>query len=138
MLDLSKIHHYLSLGKRKGGGALSDAFDHFNVKVYILVAVFLNLLSWIAVLFMVSRVEEELIVLHYSVGFGADLVGSVYQLLVVPGLGLLILFVNLFLLFILRYSKDFNFFSHLFLATALAVNLFLLISLGPIYLINFR
>ncbi|HMB66172.1 MAG TPA: hypothetical protein VKO42_04820 [Patescibacteria group bacterium] len=137
MIDLSKVYHYFYTGKEKAAQVLGDVFDFFSVKVYSLIALFFDLLGWIMVFFIMSKNKEGAIVLHYSVDFGVDLIGDASQLIVVPVLGLIILISNLILLLILNQHKSFKFLSHLLLAVAMAVNVFLTLSLVPIYLLNF-
>lgn len=137
MIDLSKVYHYFYTGKEKAAQVWGDVFDFFSVKVYSLIALFFDLLGWIMVFFIMSKNKEGAIVLHYSVDFGVDLVGDASQLIMVPVLGLIILVSNLVLLFVLYQHGSFKFLSHLLLAVAMAVNVFLTLSLVPIYLLNF-
>lgn len=137
MFDLSKLHHYLYLGRDRISQVLSDVFDPFHIKVYSLSAIFLNLLAWFLAVFIVDKGKGDPMILHYNMDFGVDLVGPPSQLLVVPGLGLVILVANLLLLLFLYNHTSFKFLSHLILAVAVLVNFFLLISLLPVYTINF-
>ena len=138
MPDLSKFYDNFYLLRQKFFGAISYLFGYFFIRLYFIVLLGLNLLIWLIVYFINVSVSQDLVVLHYNIDFGVDLIGSVERIYIIPLLGLIIILVNAVLIFIFSRSKDFKFFSHLLLAASLAVNLFLLIALGSIYLINFR
>ncbi len=138
MINLSKFYHCFYLGKERVGRILMDVFfQDLSIKIYSLAIICLNLLTWLAVILLVRRAGDDLLVLHYSVDFGVDLVGDPSRLYMIPVLGMVVFLSNVSLLFILYRYDNFKFFSHLLLAVATLVNLFLLISLGPIYLFNF-
>lgn len=139
MFDLSKIFHSLYSAKEKSLQVLGDIFDFWHIRIYLAVALVLNILEWAFVFFIKSRADTgSLLILHYNVNFGVDLIGEPSRLIIVPLLGLVIIAINSFLAFLFVYSNNFRFLSHLFLFVAMATNIFLLVSLVPIYLINFR
>ena len=137
MFDSSKIIDYLYSAKEKIAHTVGEVFDFWHVRIYLAVSVLLNAVSWGVVFLIRSQAEGNLLILHYNIDFGADLIGRASQLTFVPVLGLVVMVANLLLTFFFMRSDNFNFLSHLLLFTAVAVNLFLLISLAPVYLINF-
>jgi len=119
-------------------GSISSLFGLFCVRIYLIAIFILNLSSWGFVYLFWKKVSQRMIVLHYNVDFGVDLFGDVKNIFMIPALGLFIVIFNLMLTLLFYKSQDFKFIVHLLLAGALLVNLFLILSLGPIYLINFR
>ncbi|MFA4833396.1 MAG: hypothetical protein WC619_00935 [Patescibacteria group bacterium] len=138
MFDLSKIDENFYLLRQKFFGAFSYLSGYFFIRLYFIFLFGANLLIWLAAYFINASVSQDLVVLHYNIDFGVDLIGSVKRIYIIPLLGLIIILVNAVLIFIFSRRQDFKFFSHLLLTASLAVNLFLLIALGSIYLINFR
>ena len=125
-------------GRQEMGQALGYLFSFFYFRLYLIVNLGLNLLIWLFVWFINAGTNQNLIKLHYNVDFGVDLIGEVGRLLIIPLLGLIIIFINIFLVAINSKHKNLKFIVNLLLGSALVVNLFLLIALGSIYLINFR
>jgi hypothetical protein len=138
MLGLSRIYHYFDLTKDKVAYNLSEVFSLLYIKIYLLVLVLQNLSIWTFVWLFMRRVGGSLTILHFTVDFGIDLVGDGKQLLMIPVLGLFVSIFNLLLLFVFIKNKNFKFIAHLLLATAMMVNVFLTLALGPIYWMNFR
>lgn len=79
---------------------------------------------------------QSLIVLHYNVSTGVDLIGDKARLYVYPVLGFLFLAFNLGVAMVAQRER--KFLSYFLLASSLLCNLILLISLGLVYIINFR
>jgi len=133
MEELSKNNQ-----KKEEKKSIIDIFNLFYVRVYLVILFVLNLLSWLFVYFFFTKVSQSLIILHYNVDFGVDLIGDVKNIFIIPALGLFIIIFNLIISSLFLENKHFKFVTHLLLASATLVNLFLLLALGPIYLINFR
>jgi len=107
-------------------------------RLYAIVAVVLNLLAWLGTVLIFRSLGNELTVLHYNIDFGIDLVGHRGQLFFNPILGLVLILLNLILILLLARHKDFKFIAYLLWATAVLVNVFLLLAVLAVYLINFR
>ena len=77
------------------------------VRVALLLAAGVNLLTWILALwFAVPRLQTSpFFALHYSVYFGVDRIGAPWQLLRLPALGLMILAFNAWFS-VRHYEKD--------------------------------
>jgi len=77
------------------------------VRVALLLATGVNLLTWIMCLwFVVPRLHTSpFFALHYSIYFGVDQIGAPWELLRVPALGLLILAFNAWFS-VRHYAKD--------------------------------
>ncbi|MDD4902780.1 MAG: hypothetical protein PHE24_06660 [Patescibacteria group bacterium] len=138
MLGLSRIYHHFDLLKDKIAYSLSEVFGLFFVKVYLIILLLQNLSIWAFVWLFARRVVVGLAILHFTVDFGIDLVGDAKKLFMIPIFGLFVSALNFLLLFVFLKNKNFKFIAHLLLATALLVNVFLSLALGPIYWMNFR
>ena len=138
MLGLSEIYHHLDLLRNKISYNLSEVFSLLFVKIYLAVLLLQNISIWGFVWLFARRVGSNLTILHFTVDFGIDLVGDAKKLFTIPVLGLFVSVLNFSLLFVFLKNKNFKFIAHLLLATALMVNVFLSLSLGPIYWMNFR
>lgn len=69
-------------------------FQNVISQVFIGAALLFNIVAWALPIAFVSR-EREIVILHYNVYFGVDLVGAYWQLLLAPALGLLFFGANL-------------------------------------------
>ncbi|MEI7452054.1 MAG: hypothetical protein WCK37_02485 [Candidatus Falkowbacteria bacterium] len=118
--------------------ALRSVFSWIFVKIYLGVALTLNIAAWISMWLIYKNIAQELTVLHYNVDFGIDLIGSRTQLFFNPALGLIFIIFDLIVLLLLYRSRDFKLFAHLLLASAALTNALLVLSVISVYLINFR
>lgn len=115
-----------------------DLFSYLASVLYFSGIVLTNLLTWLTVyqIHKISTQSEE-IALHYNVDFGINYIGSVNNIFIIPLAGLLVLFFNLFLLWVVKKNfldKRFN--RHLILAATLVANIFLLIGAVTLYYVN--
>lgn len=104
--------------------------------MYLVFNLGLNGLSWIGAYFIATSFESPLIVLHYNIRFGIDWIGEVARIYTFPIIGLSVLVINLILANLL--PKRDNFWIHLLMFSNILVNLFLLLVLYSLYLVNFR
>ena len=138
MLDLSKIYNFIHTRRKDIHREFLSIFEYFFIRVYTVVIFLLNLIIWLIARKMNNNVSQDLVILHYNIDFGVDLIGNVSKIFTIPFIGLLIIFINFILLFNLSKHKHFQFLAHLLLIGSLFVNLFLLFSISAIYFINFR
>ncbi|OIO07944.1 hypothetical protein CO115_05235 [Candidatus Falkowbacteria bacterium CG_4_9_14_3_um_filter_36_9] len=147
---INNLSSYFYLGWRKILEIILDLFDYLYIKIYLAIILFINLSNWTIAKVISDKTKQDLyisqysnsdsvkdlFILHYNVDFGINLVGRVERVYIMPLFGLLILIINLFLL--LYFYKNNKFISHLLLTSVFLVNVFLLMALASIYLINFR
>jgi len=138
MFDLSRFYDFFYSAGRSAKTYFGDFFGFWHVRIYSAVLVLLNLCLWFSAIFIKNHVSQDLIVLHYNVNFGVDLIGNVNQIFVVPILGLIIIVLNSLLAAFFLKHEHFKFVAHLLLAACFLANLFLLVALATVYLINFR
>jgi hypothetical protein len=108
------------------------------IRLYLIAITGFNIFLWLLVYSININFTQDLIVLHYNVNFGVDMIGSVGQLYVIPLLYLIIIVLNILIIFSIIKYKYFKFIAHILLLTSLVVGVFLLISLAFIYLVNFK
>lgn len=106
------------------------------VRIYLLLLFILNVANWFLALYVNQAVSQSLVVLHYNVNLGVNLIGRVGDIYIIPTLGLSFIVINFLLL--LNLFKRSRFIAHLLLGFTLPANLFLIAGTIAIYLINFR
>jgi hypothetical protein len=137
MLIFSRIYHDIHVLRTRAAYIFSELFSHRFVVWYLAFSMFLNIGIWFFCWLFYRQVREDVIILHYNVDFGVDLVGSPEKVFVIPGLGLFVIVFNLVLLSVFVKRQDFKMLANMSLIAALLVNAFLSLSLGPLYIINF-
>lgn len=131
-----KLLNIIHFGRLNGQEMILNFLSFFYARVYLAVLLGLNLLNWFAAYAINKNVSQNLIVLHYNIDFGVNLIGGAKKIYLIPLLGLIIILINFILLAVIhRQSK---FIVHLLLSGAILANLFLLAGLASLYLINFR
>lgn len=112
----------------------------FNIKsslFYLIFIVFWQLAAWFQAWFIQKNLSGDILVLHYNVDFGIDLVDDPIRIYLYPLLGLVIVLVNIILLACMYKNKNFKTLSHFLLGSAALFSIFLSIVLVSVYLINF-
>ncbi|MFH1822387.1 MAG: hypothetical protein ABH830_01660 [Patescibacteria group bacterium] len=137
MIKFKPINEFSVISSISFSG-FKEIINFIYVRVYLIIIIGLNLFLWLASYLIKINVSQELIILHYNIDFGVDLIGNVNKIYIIPLLSLIILIINIILISNLVKHKFFKFIAHLLLATCIMVDIFLLISLASIYLINFR
>jgi len=98
--------------------------DKFSMFV-LLTNVFLNISIWI---FLIFRLEpsEYPVPLHFNIYFGIDVIDKWSQAFLIPGIGLVVIFLNLILSYLV-FSKE-KFIAHFLLASSLFVQILLFLA----------
>jgi len=107
-------------------------------RFYLGIAVILQAASWLQAIFIYKHLSGELLVLHYNIDFGIDLVGEPWRIFLYPLFGLGILLLNWISAAALHRRQYFRLFANLLLTAALLFCLFISLALLFIYFINFR
>ena len=135
MLNIGKLLNYFHIGRQMSVAAVGDLSSFFYVRVYLIIVAAINFISWLSAYIVNKKISSDLVVLHYNIDFGANLIGSVKEIYIIPFLGTLIILINVvLLLFIHRQSR---FLAHALLAGALFANIFFLLALASVYMVNF-
>lgn len=131
-----KILDYTYLGREKIAQAVLSLVGFRFVRIYLLFLAVLNIVNWLLAFYVNDNVSQNLVVLHYNVNLGVNLIGDVKDIYVIPTLGLAFIVINFFLL--LNIFRKNKFLIHLVLGFSLLINLFLIAGTAVIYLVNFR
>lgn len=132
-----KIYDQLHINIFKLKGLLKDLFSFLFVRVYLIIIVAINLFLGYLSYYMYQKISQNIAILHYNVDFGVDLIGNKINFFSIPLLSLIFILVNLIILLSLVKKKDFKFLSYFLLSFLLLFHIFLVLSIIPIYLINF-
>lgn len=138
MLNFSKVYNYLTDFRVNFKKSVQTVFSSKAFKIYLIITLVLQGLSWYLSFYIYRSLTGNLLILHYNVDYGTDLIGPPHLIFGGVLFGLLVFIVNSFLALWFSGQKKSNFFDHLLIAGAMIINLFLLLSLFTIYLNNFR
>ncbi|NCO00143.1 hypothetical protein GW920_03415 [Candidatus Falkowbacteria bacterium] len=105
---------------------------------YLAAASALQLLAWVQALYIYRNLAGALLVRHYNVDLGIDLVGDAGQIFYYPLFALVVLILNFVVAALNREHRNFRIFVQLLLAAALVFTLLINVTLFFVYLINFR
>lgn len=136
-INFGKIQHFLYIGKQAALETARGLFGFLYVKLYFSAIIVLNAITWvIAYQINTKAIGNKIIILHYNVDFGVNLINSAGQTYLIPSTGLIIFLFN-FIILLFFYKKN-RLISHLLLAAPVLANMVFLIALQLIYYINFR
>lgn len=107
-------------------------------RLYLLFIFLFQVAAWLQAWSIRRDLTGNLVVLHYNVNFGTDLIGAPHEVFYYPLLGLGVLLINLVIALAHRRRRDWYFFIHVLFGSAAVFNLILCLVLLSIYLINFR
>lgn len=124
------------------GQALGRAFLHIwrfpPAKFYLIFNILLQVTAWWQAFAIKNRLTSNLLVLHYNVDFGVDLIGVPGRIFYFPLVGFLVLLLNLILAATLCRRREARPLTHIFLGSSLFFAIFLILALFAVDLINFR
>lgn len=131
-----EILNYSYLSREKLAQAVLSLVSFMFVRIYLLFLLVLNIINWLLAFYVNNNVSQNLVVLHYNVNLGVNLIGDAKDIYIIPALGLAFIAIN-FLLLLNIFRKN-KFLIHLILGFSLLINLFLIAGTLAIYLVNFR
>jgi len=137
-MHYSNLYNRLYTWRQKVSAALAAVWSYRPSRFYFLAVGLSQALSWLQAGLIYRNLSGNLLVLHYNVDFGVDLVGPPARIFIYPFFGLAIFLINLIFAAGLRRHKDWRIFIHLLFGAALAFAIFLNLTFWFIYLINFR
>ncbi|MFA6306315.1 MAG: hypothetical protein WCV70_00660 [Patescibacteria group bacterium] len=135
-IDGQKILNYIYFSREKLAQAVFGLVSFMFVKIYLLFLLALNIINWLLAFYVNNNVSQNLVVLHYNVNLGVNLIGDAKDIYIIPTLGLAFIIINFILL--LNIFRKNNFLIHLLLGFSLLINLFLIAGTLAIYSVNFR
>lgn len=107
-------------------------------RFYFGAAIIFQVSAWLQAFYIYRHLSGELLVLHYNVNFGIDLVGAPGRIFLYPVYGLAVIVLNSVMVAALYRRHYFKLFAHLLLSAALLFSALACLALMFIYLINFR
>ncbi|MDO9399137.1 MAG: hypothetical protein Q7T79_00400 [bacterium] len=135
-IDWLKITEHFYFTRKNLTDICWHLLSFLYIRVYLIIALVLNIFNWVFVYYISSIISQNLVILHYNVNFGVNLIGDISKMYIIPAVGLFFILLNLLL--IINIYKENKFVIHLLLVSSIVVNLFLLMSVMALYLINFR
>lgn len=118
--------------------SFSAIFHFIPSLIYLGLIIVGQISAWFQVWFIHRQLSDSILVLHYNVDFGIDLVGDPIYIYLYPLLGLIVFFMNFIILAIFHKDKNFKILVHYLLGAATLFGLFLSTALLAVFLINFR
>ncbi len=134
----SKLYERLYSFRLKIATVSGEFFGFWSNRIYLIITVFLQAVSWWLAYYIFKNLTGGLLVLHYNVDFGIDWIGDLNLIFYFPVLGFLFLLLSIVLLFIFGPGRHFRFQSHYLMSGAVLANFGMLTALILIYVINFR
>ncbi len=120
------------------GAALAALWRFVPSRFYLGIAVLFQTLCWLQAIFIYRHLSGELLVLHYNIDFGIDLVGAPRRIFAYPLYAAGIFALNWLMAAALYRRQYFRLFANFLLTAAIAFSLFVSLALMFIYLINFK
>lgn len=118
--------------------AFAEVFKLRASFFYLAGFVFWQIAAWAQASLIKMNLSGDLVVLHYNVDFGIDLVANPSAVFFYPVLSLVVFVVNLLILLFLSQNKNLKILIHYLLAAAVLFGALISLVLLSIYLINFR
>jgi len=137
-MSYSQFYGRLQNWRLQAAGTLKDLFGLISNRLYLLAILIIQGASWWLASYIFRVIAGNVLILHYNVDFGIDLIGTPNLIFYFPLLGALLLLLSLVALIILGSGRNFKIQSHFLLSGTLLSNLGILSALVLIYLINFR
>lgn len=134
----SNFYGWFYVIRQQIGAALLAVWNLSFGRYYLVALILAQIIAWLESVFIYRNLSGDLLILHYNVDFGVDLVGMPARIFTYPLIGLGVIALNLALAAASHNQKDFRAFVHFLLAAALVFGLFLNLALLFVYLINFR
>lgn len=134
----SNLYASFFLNCQRAISALSFVWYFRPFRFYLAALLVLQAAAWWGAWFIYSRLIGDILVLHYTVDFGIDLIGAPNRVFFLPLFGSVVVIINfIFSLFLVK-RRDFSTQAHLLFAGALIFCLFLNLAIFFLYLINFK
>ncbi len=124
--------------RQEVAAAFSTLWRFTSSRIYFGLACLFQLAGWLQAAYIYRNLSGDLLVLHYNIDFGIDLVGAPWRIFLYPAYGLGIFLFNWLLAAALHRRFHFRIFANLLLSSALIFSLLICLALMFIYLINFR
>src|SRR3989338_4071680 len=98
LINWYKFLNHFHFSRAKLVESVLSLVNYGLVRFYLIFLVILNLANWFLAFYVNRNVSQELVVLHYNVNLGVNLIGSVADLYAIPILGMAFILINFSLL----------------------------------------
>ncbi len=105
-------------------------------RLYLLLIFVLQLFLWWWSRSIYYQTQDDFFIFHYTVDFGIDMVTASNFIFILPGLALFFSIINIIFSLSMTNKKQTKLLWHLFGAGSVIVNIFFILALLAIYLIN--
>jgi len=133
-MRFSNLYGQLRLRLEDAGIGVRMLWQDSRMRLQLLFSLLFNAIAWSAAMFIVAKTTEEVIVLHHNIYFGITLIGAPNEVYFLPSFGMLVIVANYLFVYLLK--EESRFFAHIFSASAMIVNIFLILALASIMLVN--
>ncbi len=134
----SNFYSYFYSGRDRWRAASQAIFRFRPSRIYLIILGVLQLGAWFEAWFIKHNLSGEILVLHYNVDSGIDLIGDPARVYLYPLAGLGVIILNFLGLGLLTSSRIFKTLVHFLFSASVFFAAFLNVALFAIYLINFR
>lgn len=131
-----KSHRLSEKAKQMVLNFFRDWLSTAHLRNYSIIILFFSVLDWLMTYGIYRQSEDQQLILHYNIKFGADQIGNPANLFLLPAAGLLVFIANLIAAYLIKSEK--NFIAHVLLLSSLLFNELILAAIWGLYLINFR
>jgi hypothetical protein len=137
-MSYTRLYNRFFNFKEQTFSALNSLWRYRLARLYLLLIIIWQTIAWFQARFIFKNLSSDLLVLHYNVDFGTDLISQPNQIFYYPLGGLMFILLNLVICLLFHRNKDFKLFVDLLVGGAALFSIFLNLALLSIYLINFR
>ena len=135
-MSYSRLYNNLFNFKERTGSAFSGLWHYRPARLYLLLTIIWQIIAWFQARFIFKNLSSDLLVLHYNVEFGTDLISQPNQIFYYPFGLLLFILLNLIICLLFYRHKDFKLFIDLLVGGAALFSIFINLALLSIYLIR--
>ncbi|NCD00905.1 hypothetical protein EOL94_02345 [bacterium] len=128
----------ISIRIRRFNWLIKNVFKPKYIKIYFFLSLVINLALLFISIWIFKNIDNNIMVLHYNIDFGIDLVGDPVRIFIFPVLAFLIFITNYVLVLVFNKKKYFKYITYLLPIISFISNTFLLAAISIIYLLNFR
>ncbi|PIR91990.1 hypothetical protein COU01_04150 [Candidatus Falkowbacteria bacterium CG10_big_fil_rev_8_21_14_0_10_44_15] len=134
--NLAQFYGWLHLQASEIRTGMGILWRDAILRQLLLIGLLLNSVGWLLSALLTSKVSADIIGLHHNIYFGITLIGSPRQVYFIPLLGLIIIAANAVFSYLIK--EESRFFMYLFAVSSSLVNVFLILGVAAIMLINFK
>ena len=112
-------------------------FSFWLNSFYFSLSLLLLVFVWLQVFSIYSKTKDDLLIFHYTVDFGIDLIGDANLIFILSILASFFSALNFILALVLSEKKHYKLIWHFLGISTILINIFILLSLYSVNLINF-